>query len=125
LLSKNDPPIKIELTTSLIDGVVMISHHGRRTKETLLYFAAAGSVRTHESDHVNKLAEDRNAKPHAARRSRRHGERGIRTTSLRGALRIAADKIGRRNRFGFLGTDSGTGRLSGRAVEPYGRGATR
>jgi len=37
LLSKNDPPIKIELTTSLIDGVVMISHHGRRTKETLLY----------------------------------------------------------------------------------------
>src|SRR5881396_3180448 len=37
LLSKSDPTPKIELTPSLFNDVVMMSHHGRRTKETLLY----------------------------------------------------------------------------------------
>ncbi|PYR83769.1 MAG: hypothetical protein DMG19_18210 [Acidobacteria bacterium] len=60
-------------------------------------FAAAGSVRTHESDPVNGLAEDRNARSPAARRSKRHGESGIRTTSSRGGFKIAAGKIDRRN----------------------------
>src|SRR6267378_2982815 len=61
-------------------------------------FAGAGSVRTHESDHVNEPARDRSARMPAARRSRKHGGSRIRTTSSRGALKIAADKTGRRNR---------------------------
>src|SRR2546428_5049466 len=61
-------------------------------------FAGVGSGRTHESDHVNKLAEGRSAKPPAARRSREHGGSGIRTTSSPDALKIAADKNGHQNR---------------------------
>ena len=61
-------------------------------------FAAAGSVLIHEWDCANKLAENGIAKSLAARRSRRHGESGIQTTSSPDEFKIAADKSGRRNR---------------------------
>jgi hypothetical protein len=62
-------------------------------------FAVGGSVLIHEWDCVNKLAENRIAKSPAARRSRRHGGSGIPTTSSPDVFKIAADKIGRRNRY--------------------------
>src|SRR5207249_7499145 len=66
-----------------IYGVVMMKSPLPTHERDLLYFPPRVSVRIHEWYPVNELAEDRNAKPPVARRSREFGGNRIPITSSR------------------------------------------
>jgi len=89
---------KVELRPSFFNGVVMMKSPLPTHERDLRYFPPQVSVRIHESYPVNELAEDRNAKPPVARRSRKFGGNRIPITASRVAFKIAVDKTGRRSR---------------------------
>lgn len=76
----------------------MMGHHARGPKETLLHFAADGSVPIRELDRVNEHVETRIVRLPAEYRRSGIGGRAVRNTSPHDGYGNAASKIGRLNR---------------------------